>query len=114
MLTGKARTAKIYQTNDGKRPFEIWLKGLKDVVGQARILARIERAESGNFGNYKDIRNGLYELKEPYGPGYRIYFSIDAEDIILLLIGGSKRSQKTDIEKARSYWEDYKQRQEHG
>src|SRR5579863_2989951 len=73
MLTGKARTARIYQTSNGKRPFESWLKGLKDVVGQARILARIERAESGNFGNYKDIRNGLYELREPYRPGYRVF-----------------------------------------
>lgn len=110
MLTSKARTAKIYQTKDGKRPFELWLKGLKDVVGQARILARVERAESGNFGNYKDLRDGLYEIKESYGPGYRIYFSIDKGEIILFLIGGSKRSQKNDIQKARTYWEDYKQR----
>lgn len=110
MLTGRARQAKIYQTKEGKRPFELWLKGLKDVVGRAKILARVERAESGHFGNYRDLGEGLYEMKESYGPGYRVYFSIDKGEIILLLIGGSKRTQESDIQKARTYWEDYKRR----
>ena len=110
MLTGRARRARIYQTKDGKRPFELWLSALKDVVGRAKILARVERAESGNFGSYRDLKEGLFELKESYGPGYRIYFSIDKRDIILLLIVGIKRSQESDIQKARKYWEDYKQR----
>lgn len=74
------------------------------------MLTRIERAESGNFGNYRELGNELYELKESYGPGYRIYFSIHKKDLILLLMGGTKTSQESDIQKARKYWEEYKQR----
>ncbi|MFI5305476.1 MAG: type II toxin-antitoxin system RelE/ParE family toxin [Nitrospiria bacterium] len=74
MLISRPRKAIIYETEEGKRPFELWLNKLKDVVGQAKVLTRIERAESGNFGNYRELENDLFELKESYGPGYRIYF----------------------------------------
>ena len=110
MLISKPRKAIIYETKERKRPFEQWLNKLKDVVGQAKILARIERAESGNFGNYGELGSEIFELKESFGPGYRIYFSIDRKDLIILLIGGTKRSQKSDIQKARTYWKDYKER----
>jgi putative addiction module killer protein len=110
MLISRSRKAIIYETKEGKRPFEQWLNKLKDVVGQAKVLARIERAESGNFGNYKDLGSEIYEIKESYGPGYRTYFSIDKKDLILLLMGGTKASQESDIQKARKYWKEYKQR----
>ena len=68
MLISRLRKAIIYETEEGKRPFELWVNKLKDVIGQAKVLTRIERAESGNFGNYRELGNELYELKEPYGP----------------------------------------------
>jgi putative addiction module killer protein len=110
MLISRARKAIIYETEEGKWPFELWVNKLKDVVGQAKVLTRIERAEAGNLGNHRELGNELYELKESYGPGYRIYFSIDKKALILLLIGGTKGSQDSDIQKARKYWEDYKPR----
>ena len=64
VLTPKPRRAKSYETNDGKRPFESWVTKLKDVVGKAKILARVERAEGGNFGQYRDLGRGLYEMKQ--------------------------------------------------
>lgn len=110
MLTCRSREALSYTTKNGKKPFEIWLGKLKDVVGKAKILARIERAGAGNFGNYRELGEGLCEIKEPFGPGYRLYFAIDHDEIILLLIGGDKGSQRTDIEKAKAYWNEYKTR----
>ena len=110
MIPSKTRSVKIYETQEGKRPFESWFKKLKDMVGKARIVARIERAGAGNFGNYRELGEGVFELKEPYGPGYRIYFSVEKSDWILLLVGGDKGSQKSDIEKAKKYWQDYQGR----
>jgi putative addiction module killer protein len=77
------------------------------VTTSARIRARIDRIEAGNFGNYKALGTGLFEFKFDYGPGYRVYFAIDGNEIILLLSGGDKGSQRRDIEKAREYWINY-------
>lgn len=102
-LLAKQRTAKVFTDAAGKSPFEDYLKGLKDVVGKAKILARIERAERGNFGDYKHLEDGLFEMKENFGPGYRIYFAVEGDEIIILLSAGTKRGQSRDIEAAQKY-----------
>jgi putative addiction module killer protein len=108
----KYRPAQSYQAPSGRRPFEDWLGSLKDVVAQTRISARIWRAEEGNFGKCESLGGGLFEIKDPLGPGYRVYFGIDfapdGQEIIVLLLGGTKGSQERDIRKARSYWSDYR------
>ena len=73
----------------------------------ARIRARIDRIEEGNLGQYKALNMGLFELKFNFGPGYRVYFAVDGDVVILLLSGGDKGSQRRDIENARKYWTDY-------
>jgi putative addiction module killer protein len=73
----------------------------------ARIRAKIDRVEEGGLGNYKPLGVGLFEFKFDFGAGYRVYFAIDGDEIILLLVGGDKSTQKRDIEKARQYWTDY-------
>ena len=73
----------------------------------ARIRARIDRIEEGNLGQYKALGMGLFELKFNFGPGYRVYFAVDGDVVILLLSGGDKGSQRRDIENARKYWTDY-------
>ena len=110
VLTSKFREARNYRIANGKSPFEEWFKNLKDVAGKARVAVRIERAEKGNFGTYRDLKDGLFELKDLFGPGYRVYFGLDKGELIILLVGGSKRSQSRDIAKARNYLADYLRR----
>jgi putative addiction module killer protein len=106
-LTVKNRKTSLYVTGDGKKPFDEWLWRLKDLKAKARIIHRLDRAAIGNFGKYRDLRSGVLELKEDFGPGYRIYFGLDGDDLIILLIGGDKGSQDRDILKAKEYWTDY-------
>ncbi|MBF2789651.1 MULTISPECIES: type II toxin-antitoxin system RelE/ParE family toxin [Enterobacter] len=98
-----------YRTRDGKVPFEEWVTKMKrkDPELAFRILLRIDRAEKGNFGDYRYLREGGWELKIDCGPGYRIYFSVQHRKILLLLIGGDKKSQKTDVKLAIDYWKDH-------
>lgn len=87
---------KRYRTRDGKISFEDWVAKLrrKDPELAFRILLRIDRAEKGNFGDYRYLREGVWELKVDSGPGYRVYFAVQHREILLLLIGGDKRARK--------------------
>ena len=58
---------------------------------------------------YRDLHGGLFELKINYGPGYRIYFGLDGDALVVLLCGGDKSSQNRDIDLARKYWMDYQE-----
>lgn len=101
---------EVYQTAEGKRPFAEWLRGLKDEKARARIRVRVARLEIGNFGDCKSVGGGLLELRMDHGPGYRVYLTRRGEVVVLLLSGGSKRTQQRDIEQARAYLADYEQR----
>jgi putative addiction module killer protein len=79
-----------------------WLKRLRDLNARAAVLKRMARVVSGNLGDYKSVGGGVLELRIDYGPGYRVYFAIQVNEIILLLIGGDKSTQKTDIKLAQS------------
>lgn len=81
--------------------FREWLAGLKDAQARARINARIRRAELGNLGDTKAIGGGVSEMRIDHGPGYRLYFSIRDQVFIVLLCGGDKRTQGTDIKRAQ-------------
>jgi len=80
--------------------FEGWLTRLRDGGAKARILARIESAKAGNLGDTRRVARGVGELRIHVGPGYRVYFTRRGDAIILLLCGGSKKSQRRDIERA--------------
>ena len=80
--------------------FVRWLDGLRDLRARARVQARIERLISGNPGDIKPIRGGISELRIPYGPGYRVYLLQRGATLVILLAGGNKSSQSTDIETA--------------
>ena len=107
MIKPGPKLLRVYNTIDGRRPYLDWLSRLRDIATTARIRARMDRVEEGHLGNYKPLGNGLYELKFDFGAGYRVYFAVDGDKIILLLMGGDKGSQRRDIEKARQYWTDY-------
>ena len=95
-----------YRTAAGDEPFTRWLSDLGDRQVQARILVRLERLEVGNFGDSRFLRDGVSELRIDWGPGYRVYFGRDGKTVVLLC-GGDKRKQNTDIEKAVELWQEY-------
>jgi putative addiction module killer protein len=101
-----------YVTEDGKAPFAEWLRHLKDKTGQSKLLARIRRASFGNFGDHKPIKGakGLHEMREHYGPGYRIFYTIVGQKIILLLAGSSKKDQAKAIAQAKGYLANFGER----
>lgn len=72
------------------------------------IQARIDRAVFGNLGDIKGLGEGVFEFRDDYGPGFRVYFSIQEQKMLLLLVGVDKRTQSKDIKKAKSYLKDWK------
>jgi len=81
--------------------FDVWLVELADERAKARIAARIVSAELGNLGDYKPIDAGVLEMRIDFGPGYRVYFMRRGKFVYLLLLGGEKKNQKRDIERAK-------------
>lgn len=81
--------------------FAKWIAKLADRKARLIIDARIERLKVGNFGDAKALGGGLSELRIAFGPGYRVYFTIENDRIVILLAGGDKSSQRRDIVKAR-------------
>lgn len=98
---------EIYETVSGKLPFSEWLEHLGDIQARAKIRIRIERLKLGNLGKCESVGGGVFELKIDFGPGYRVYFAHVGKKIVLLLCGGSKRTQKKDIEFAKVFFEDF-------
>ncbi len=87
------------------RIFDQWLTRLKDKGAVNRILSRIYRMEKGNLGDVKTVGQNLFEARLFFGSGYRLYYTIEEQTVILLLCGGDKSSQNKDIEKARKIME---------
>lgn len=89
--------------------FRTWLDELKDRNARARILARIDRMASGNPGDAKSIGGGLSEARIDCGPGYRLYFMLRGGRLIVLLAGGTKKTQSRDIARAKDIAKDWKE-----
>jgi putative addiction module killer protein len=102
----------IYETEQGEVPFLEWLDSLRDKASSARIKKRLDRVELGNFGDYKAIGEGVYELRIDCGPGYRVYYGNVDMTIVLLLCGGDKNTQVEDINLAKQFWNDFKKRED--
>lgn len=95
---------EIIQTDE----FSNWLKRLKDAAARARILVRIQRLSlTGNFGDAKSVGDGVFEMRIDYGPGYRLYYALRGNELVLLLVGGDKSSQQKDIAKAKKLNQEY-------
>jgi putative addiction module killer protein len=78
-----------------------WYVGLRDARAKAAIARRIERAESGNFGDAKPVGEGISEMRVDVGAGYRIYFAVRKRTVVFLLCGGDKSTQAADISTAK-------------
>ena len=82
--------------------FARWLDRLRDIHARARVQARIERLAAGNAGDVNPVGEGVSELRIDYGPGYRVYFTKRGREVVLLLAGGDKSTQSSDIKAALS------------
>ena len=100
-----------YTAANGASPFREWLSGL-DGDARRRVAAVLLRMQSGNLGDFKSVGGGVLERRMNFGPGYRAYFGRDGDESIVLLAGGTKRRQSSDIRAARRLWSEYLERRE--
>jgi putative addiction module killer protein len=97
------RKIVMLRLDSGRVPFESW-HGRLAVTLQRAIDARLTRLAVGNFGDHRALGSGVYELRVMKGPGLRVYYGLRGDEIVVLIGGGSKASQKRDIARAKDLW----------
>jgi putative addiction module killer protein len=98
-----------YLDRDGRSPFGEWRSKL-NAEARRKVTTALYRVGLGNFSNVQGVGAGVYECKINFGPGYRVYFGKDGEEIVILLGGGTKKRQQNEISLTLDRWEDYKLR----
>ncbi len=98
-----------YLDRGGRSPFGEW-RGKLNTEARRKVTTALYRVGLGNFSHVKGVGAGVFECKLNFGPGYRVYFGKDGEQIVILLGGGTKQRQQNDISLALVRWEEYKQR----
>ena len=98
----------VYVTEEGKAPFDDWFTKL-DTTAALKVRTALARIETGNLGDVKPVGRRI-----TFGPGYRVYFGQDGDKLVILLCGGTKKRQSKDIEQAKAFWDDYKNRKQKG
>jgi putative addiction module killer protein len=99
-----------YVSPAGRDVFDDWLSKLGDRRTEEKIFARLDRLANGNFGDCKPVGSGIWELRIDWEPGYRVYYAIIGKELVLLLLGGDKRKQAADIQRASAYLREYRER----
>lgn len=99
-----------YVTPGGVDLFARWIGRLRDRKAAAKVLTRIDRLAQGNWGDYRALDRGVFELRIDWGPGYRVYAARAGKAVVLLLCAGDKTTQSKDIENAKAYLRDYQTR----
>lgn len=99
----------IYWDEHGRSPFREWYRSLDASIAD-RIDSRLTRIMGGNLGDHRALKDGIFEMRFFFGPGYRIYFTKEGPKVIILLAGGGKGGQSKDIRAARKYYQDYLER----
>ena len=99
-----------YRTVQDRDVFQDWYVRLKDKQARRQIDRRLYRVRLGNFGDHRSCGDGVWELRIDLGPGYRVYYAISGNQVVLLLCGGDKRGQSSDIERAIDCLKDFKER----
>ena len=101
----KPREITIYGTSDGKFPFDEWLDSVRDRNVRVRIKSRLDRVQQGNLGDIKSVGEGVFELRINYGPGYRVYFGQVGLTVVVILVAGDKRKERTRYSTSHSILE---------
>lgn len=96
-----------YISPNGASPFALWFNRL-DPQASAKVNVALTRMEMGNLSNMKSVGLGVLEYRIDWGPGYRIYFGRQGDELVILLAGGTKQRQQRDISDAALRWQDYK------
>lgn len=111
-MSSESSMAEVFHYIDanGRDLIDDWLSSLRDQRAVARIVARIERLELGLLGGCRSVRGGVRELRIDHGPGYRVYFATIQKNVILLLCGGTKGTQQSDITEAKARLKDWRSR----
>ena len=99
---------RVLTLSGGGCPVAQWYGEIREVIVRARILARIERLRTGNLGDAKSVGQGVHEIRLDIGPGYRIYFAIVGNTMIVLIAAGDKGTQQRDITRAQRLWKEHK------
>ena len=92
--------------------FNQWFSGLADSVTRARLLKRLRKVAAGNLGDHEPVGEGVWELREFFGPGWRMYYVHEGSAIILMLGGGEKPTQRRDITRAKQLAKELKHEQD--
>lgn len=108
------KTLVYYERSAGRYPFLEWLLSLKDPLARRRVDRRLLKLEAGNPGHWRSVGDGIIELKEDFGPGYRLYLAEQGQAWVVLLAGGDKSSQMADIAAAKGYWSDHRKKVQGG
>jgi len=98
-----------YHDRGGRSPFREWFDKLNSEAAR-KVTTALYRVGLGNLSNVKSVGSGVHECRINFGPGYRVYFGRDGEQMVILLAGGTKQRQQNDIRLALQRWEDYKRR----
>lgn len=99
-----------YLTADERDVYLDWLRKQRDIRARIAIDRRVNRVAQGNFGDHKFCRDGVWELRIDVGLGYRVYYAISGNYVVLLLCAGNKLTQGADIQRACDYWRDWQRR----
>ncbi|MBI5179094.1 MAG: type II toxin-antitoxin system RelE/ParE family toxin [Nitrospinae bacterium] len=106
----RKRVLREYVNAAGRNHFRDWLDGLGTAQPRYIVDARLTRIANGNFGDCEPVGDGVMEFRIHYGPGYRIYFGQEGGNIVILLAGGEKKSQRKDITLVKSLWREYRKK----
>ena len=102
------REIKKLELQYGLVPFDEWFDSLRDTKMQVAVDSRLARVRAGNFGDAKSVGGGVFELRIAFGPGLRVYYGLNGQQLVVLQGGGDKRSQPRDIRRAQQLWQQFK------
>jgi putative addiction module killer protein len=108
-VEARARKLLSYKSASRRFPYREWRNSLDDEDTEVAVDVRITRLSAGNFGDSRALGDGVFESRIDFGPGYRIYYGMDGDEVILLC-GGNKSTQNANIARAKEQWRDYKRR----
>jgi putative addiction module killer protein len=101
------KDVRKYKDEKGRVPYDEWISKVRDRRARMRVKVRVDRLSLGLEGDWKPVGEGVRELRIPEGKGYRVYYAWDGDTVVILLCGGDKTTQSSDIEAAKNYWRDY-------
>jgi putative addiction module killer protein len=102
------RERRFYEAEDGSVPARDWLDSREGTDEYGAIMVGLEKVMQGNFGDHRALGGGVSELRIKFGVGYRVYYGLVGQELVILLVVGAKPTQDQDIKTAQQYWEKFR------